>query len=81
MPTPRSEMFEFCGCSAGRTTSEGAILPMSVKLRTPALASWAGAITETASGTFWIFSSRLLAVTMMSSVLTGSEATSAADLA
>jgi len=76
VPTPRNEMLEFCGCSAGRTTSEDETLPISVKLRTPAAASWAGATTETASGTRWTFSARLLAVTMMSPALTGSGATS-----
>ena len=49
-------------------------MPISVKLRTPAAASCAGATTETASGTRWTFSARLLAVTMMSPALAGSGA-------
>ncbi len=78
VPTPRIETDELTGCSAGRTTSEGAILVRSVNSRTPWAVSCAADTTSTAAGTSWTFSARFSAVTITSSTRVPSDAASAA---
>ncbi len=78
VPIPRIETEEFTGCSAGRTTRDGASLPRSVNSCTPAAASLAPDTTCTAWGTSWTFSARFWAVTMTSSTWTVPAAAAAA---
>src|SRR5689334_7304077 len=67
VPTPRKDTLELAGCSAGRIVSDGETLPRSANWVTPAACSASLSTAETASGTSWRLSSRLLAVTTTSS--------------